>query len=168
MLSTARFCIVSGMSKTHLQTGVAVAVTLAVVTLFFIFANPFFFADAGPVQTPSASTGLVIQDESMGTGAIAQPGTYVTVNYTGRFEDGAVFDSSVGREPFSFMLGAGEVIEGWEQGVVGMQVGGKRLLIVPPALGYGPAGFGPIPPNATLVFEVELLSVQPASAAPAQ
>ena len=93
-----------------------------------------------------------------------RPGDTVSVNYNGQLEDGTVFDTSVGRAPFSFTLGAGPVIAGWEQGIVGMQVGGKRLLVIPASLGYGAAGYGPIPGNATLVFEVELLSVKKGTA----
>ena len=88
-------------------------------------------------------------------------GDLVTVNYTGKFTDGTVFDTSVGKDPYPFVLGAGAVIPGWDQGLQGMKVGGKRLLIVPPGLAYGAQGYGPIPPNATLVFEVTLVSVSP-------
>jgi FKBP-type peptidyl-prolyl cis-trans isomerase FkpA len=94
-------------------------------------------------------------------------GATVVVNYTGwlyspnaQLQHGAQFDSSIGREPFSFRLGAGQVIPGWDQGVQGMKVGGKRTLIVPAALGYGAQGAGPIPPNSNLIFEVELLDVK--------
>jgi FKBP-type peptidyl-prolyl cis-trans isomerase FkpA len=106
-------------------------------------------------------------DLFLGTGADAVVGRTVTVNYTGWFYDadatgnkGVQFDSSAGRGPFAFTLGAGQVIQGWEQGITGMKVGGLRRLIIPPSLGYGPARFGPIPPNATLLFEIELLAVQ--------
>ncbi len=105
---------------------------------------------------------LIIQDEKVGTGAEAVAGKKVIVNYTGTLIDGTKFDSSYDRnEPFSFNLGAGEVIKGWDQGVAGMKVGGKRKLTIPPSLGYGAQGAGAaIPPNATLVFEVELLKVE--------
>ncbi|HEY8431746.1 MAG TPA: FKBP-type peptidyl-prolyl cis-trans isomerase [Sandaracinaceae bacterium] len=101
------------------------------------------------------------EDLVVGHGAEAVAGKTVSVHYTGRLTDGSKFDSSLDRgEPFSFRLGAGEVIEGWDRGVVGMRVGGKRKLTIPPELGYGARGFpGAIPPNATLVFEVELLGV---------
>src|SRR6266705_2826344 len=100
---------------------------------------------------------LLIEDHVVGTGDEAVAGKSVTVHYTGSFEDGKTFDSSVGRGPFSFKLGAGQVIKGWDQGVAGMKVGGKRKLTIPAQLGYGARGFpGAIPPNAELIFEVEL------------
>ena len=103
---------------------------------------------------------LVIKDLVVGTGDEAQVGDQVTVNYTGWLWHGAEFDSSVGGEPFPFTLGQGDVIKGWDQGIVGMRVGGTRKLTIPPDLAYGATGYGDIPPNATLVFEVELLAVE--------
>jgi FKBP-type peptidyl-prolyl cis-trans isomerase FkpA len=104
---------------------------------------------------------LIIEDNVIGTGAEAKAGQTVSVHYTGMFPDGKKFDSSVDRgDPFVFNLGAGQVIQGWDVGVQGMKVGGKRKLTVPPHMGYGARGAGGvIPPNATLVFEVELLGV---------
>ena len=104
---------------------------------------------------------LKIVDTTVGTGAEAKNGDMVTVNYTGTLDDGTKFDSSLnpGRTPFSFTLGRGQVIQGWDQGVLGMKVGGTRELTIPASLGYGASGQGPIPPNATLHFTVTLLSV---------
>ena len=108
-------------------------------------------------ETPS---GLRYQDLETGTGAEARAGSSVAVHYTGWLTDGREFDSSVGGEPLVFPLGRGAVIDGWEEGVAGMRVGGKRKLVVPPSLGYGAERNGPIPANATLVFDVELLEVR--------
>lgn len=113
-------------------------------------------------NAPFTQTDLLI-----GTGTAAAAGNLLTVQYTGWYYNasqtdrkGAQFDSSVGGTPFSFTLGAGQVIQGWEQGLAGMRVGGIRRLVVPPALGYGAFRYGPIPPNATLLFELELLGVE--------
>ena len=113
-------------------------------------------------MTQTLSDGLIITDEVVGTGAEAKKSDTVTVNYTGTFTDGKKFDSSLdaGRTPFSFTLGAGQVIAGWDEGVAGMKIGGKRKLVIPSSLGYGPKDYGPIPGGSTLVFEVELLGVK--------
>lgn len=105
---------------------------------------------------------LIILDETIGIGATAVAGKKITVNYTGTLIDGTKFDSSLnpGRTPFEFTLGAGEVIQGWDQGFAGMKIGGKRKLTIPPSLGYGATDMGSIPPNSTLIFEVELLGVE--------
>jgi FKBP-type peptidyl-prolyl cis-trans isomerase len=111
-----------------------------------------------PTVTPD---GLQIIDIQVGTGEVAQPGQTVEVNYTGWLADGTKFDSSLDRgQTFSFVLGAGRVIEGWDEGVAGMKVGGQRRLIIPPELAYGANGYPPvIPANAQLTFDVELLAV---------
>ncbi len=117
--------------------------------------------DKGHIE--EMGNGLIIEDLVVGEGTEAQDYNKVVVNYTGTLEDGSVFDSSLnpGREPFTFTLGAGSVIKGWDLGVLGMKVGGKRKLTIPPELGYGDQGAGGvIPPGATLIFEVELLEVE--------
>ena len=111
--------------------------------------------------TPASGGGLVSTDEVVGTGDEAVSGKTVTVNYVGTLTDGTKFDSSYDRnQPFDFALGAGQVIKGWDQGVVGMKVGGKRKLVIPPSLGYGSTANGKIPANSTLIFEIELLGVK--------
>jgi FKBP-type peptidyl-prolyl cis-trans isomerase FkpA len=117
-------------------------------------------ADPGPAT-------LQILDDLTGKGKTAKPGDKVRVHYTGTLMSGKEFDSSRERGPFDFTLGKGEVIKGWDEGVVGMKVGGKRRLVIPEALGYGEAGNPPtIPPKAGLKFEVELLEINPATPAP--
>jgi FKBP-type peptidyl-prolyl cis-trans isomerase FkpA len=133
------------------------AVSLVAIFALAIAAGPAFAAD-----------GLVKTDTVVGKGKEAVAGKTVVVNYTGWLyevtaanQHGKLFDSSVGRGPFSFPLGAGQVIKGWDDGVAGMKVGGKRTLVIPPELAYGKRGAGGvIPPDATLVFDVELLDVK--------
>ncbi|OGN02551.1 MAG: peptidylprolyl isomerase [Candidatus Yanofskybacteria bacterium RIFCSPHIGHO2_01_FULL_43_42] len=105
--------------------------------------------------------GLVIQDVVVGTGKIAENGDTLNAHYVGTLESGTVFDESYGRgQPIQFVLGSGQLIQGWELGLIGMKEGGKRKLIIPPELGYGARGAGDIiPPNSTLLFEIELVSV---------
>ena len=140
--------------------------------------NPFLFAMAPSEDAPSiaqanalggelsapkprvTASGLQITDLVVGEGAEATPGQTVSVNYRGTLQNGKEFDSSYGRGPFSFPLGAGRVIKGWDEGVAGMKVGGKRQLVIPPDLAYGSRGAGGvIPPDATLLFDEELLGV---------
>ena len=161
------------------QTGIAVALALAVVAVFFIFPglSPFSssaspsapLAEATTTQsttTPMTTTDqLQVTDETVGTGATAAAGDTVTVNYVGSLTDGTVFDASAnhGSSGFTFTLGAGQVIKGWDEGIVGMKEGGKRKLVIPASLAYGDQAVGNIiPANATLVFEVDLVKVQKA------
>jgi len=115
---------------------------------------------AQPTDPVTLSSGLSYQVLATGSGDAAKSGDRVDVHYTGWLKDGTKFDSSRDRDqPFTFRLGAGQVIKGWDLGVEGMKEGEKRKLTIPPDLGYGAAGVGPIPPHATLTFEVELLNV---------
>ena len=112
--------------------------------------------DGKPI--PKSVTQLIIRDTKVGTGPAAKSGDAIVMNYRGTLTDGTEFDTSYGRGPFNVTLGEGKVIKGWDQGLVGMKPGGKRLLVIPPDLGYGADGQGAtIPPNATLVFEVEMM-----------
>jgi len=122
-----------------------------------ILITPIGYASHGPAQD------VEIDEILVGKGIEAEPFSVADVHYTGKLEDGTVFDSSVGRgEPFRFTLGAGQVIPGWDMGVQGMKPGGKRKLKIPPALAYGQKGAGGvIPPNATLIFEIELVALTP-------
>ncbi|MEQ1561351.1 MAG: FKBP-type peptidyl-prolyl cis-trans isomerase [Nitrospira sp.] len=141
---------------------VAVVVAVLVVGFFFIFGQTLisFFnnnSKTSMTQTPQVS----MQDTLVGGGEMALPGNKVFVHYTGRFVDGRVFDSSLTRnEPISFVLGSGQVIKGWDEGLVGMRVGGKRILSIPPELGYGMYDYQTIPGGSTLIFEVELVKVE--------
>jgi FKBP-type peptidyl-prolyl cis-trans isomerase len=140
--------------------GAALALALLAVVI------PFARSNAATNQVIEMPNGLKYTDDKTGDGAAATAGKKVSVHYTGWLYNngakGAKFDSSVDRgQPFQFTLGAHQVIAGWDEGVAGMKVGGKRTLIIPPELGYGARGAGGvIPPNATLMFDVELLGVQ--------
>jgi peptidylprolyl isomerase len=146
--------------------------TLAFAALAFAAALTVFAialpttARAQAAKTMTTSSGLKITDSKVGTGASPKPGQTCVMHYTGwLYENGAKgkkFDSSVDRgQPFEFVIGARQVISGWDEGVATMKVGGKRTLIIPPDLGYGARGAaGTIPPNATLIFDVELLGVK--------
>ncbi len=132
---------------------------LVVVAAVALIVSPLIFPSQGELKT--TPSGLKYLDRVVGSGESPSPGKQVTVHYTGTLENGTKFDSSVDRgQPFTFMIGTGSVIKGWDEGVMTMKVGGKRQLIIPPSLGYGPRANGPIPANATLHFEVELLGVK--------
>ena len=165
------------------QTGIAVALALSVVAMFFMFPGLSPFGKSAPTETAAADTTIQTQpdstttttmpttensdqlqgtDEVVGTGAVAANGDSVTVNYVGSLTNGTVFDASAnhGSTGFTFTLGAGQVIKGWDIGVAGMKEGGKRKLIIPASLAYGDRAVGNvIPANSTLVFEVELVKV---------
>ncbi|HEX5774965.1 MAG TPA: FKBP-type peptidyl-prolyl cis-trans isomerase [Candidatus Paceibacterota bacterium] len=162
-------------------TGTGIAVALAVVlALAFLFFGPALFSPFGAgapatldqnamitMDTTQSGeplpTTLTVTDEVVGTGAEATVGSTVSVQYVGMLPDGTVFDASAnhGGQPFTFSLGGGQVIPGWDQGLVGMKVGGKRQLVIPPDMAYGANGVpGAIPPNATLIFDVELVEVR--------
>jgi FKBP-type peptidyl-prolyl cis-trans isomerase len=147
----------------------AIAILLA-LTAVFVLAQSAAKKSATDTSAPTKVTGdgvktasgLVYWDIRVGNGEVAKEGSRVRVHYTGWLTTGKKFDSSVdGGKPFDFTIGNGEVIKGWEEGVAGMRVGGKRQLRIPPALAYGAAGYpGAIPANATLIFDVQLLGVQ--------
>ncbi len=147
------------MKLIHLKSALAALVLVSLTA-------PSLAADGAPGKMTELANGLKYTDTNVGTGAEATKGHKVSVHYTGWLYNngakGAKFDSSLDRgQPFAFALGAQQVIQGWDEGVAGMKVGGKRTLIIPPDLGYGARGAGgAIPPNATLMFDVELLGVQ--------
>lgn len=160
--------------KLNKNTTIAMILAVVVIALFLslgFFGLRGFSSNAEvPASGPQAildelaQTGTVADlrsfDIVVGTGAEATPGNIIVVHYTGVLPGGTVFDSSVNRgQPFAFELGSGQVIQGWERGFNGMKVGGKRLLAIPPSLGYGDRAVGSIPANSTLIFEVELLQV---------
>ncbi len=144
---------------------VVVALVIVVVAILLLAGDKSSSNSKQPPASGAADTsnGLQMTDVTVGTGTEAAAGDTVTVSYVGSFPDGRVFDASANHGgSFSFVLGAGEVIKGWDEGVLGMKVGGERKLVVPPSLGYGASGTpgGPIPPNATLDFDIKLLNVQ--------
>ncbi len=167
--------------KTQRNTYIAVAVGVVVVVLFIMLG---FFSQgdvptaaeesaqlAGPqlildeLQKTGGVADLRVVDITEGEGESAKAGDVLVVHYVGVLPDGTMFDSSVERgQPFTFQLGVSSVIQGWQQGLVGMKAGGRRLLAIPSSLGYGETGQGTIPPNATLLFDVQLLEINPAAA----
>jgi len=133
---------------------------IAVIGMIYVFSHNKSVEQTPEISKPMEDK-LIIEDLKIGDGAAAQTSDIVFVNYLGTFLDGTKFDSSYDRgEPFSFTLGQGQVIQGWDKGVLGMKVGGKRKLTIPPSLAYGEYGMGAIPSNSTLVFEVELLDIK--------
>ncbi len=164
--------------KLHKNTVIAMILALVVIGLFialgffgfrgFSSSEQAAPTDAQAILDELAQTGTVadlrIIEIVAGSGEVAERGDVVVVHYTGVLPDGTVFDSSVNRgEPFSFELGSGLVIQGWERGVAGMKVGEKRLLVIPPSLVYGSRAAGTISANSTLIFEVELLEIRTGS-----
>lgn len=140
---------------------IAVAVSLAFIT--YMFAGSLIVNLFNPQQAMNTQTGVQVQDLVVGQGATAEAGDNVTVHYVGTLDNGKVFDSSIDRgTPFTFTLGIGQVIKGWDVGVAGMKVGGKRKLVISPEFGYGAQTVGPIPANSALIFEVQLLDVKKA------
>jgi FKBP-type peptidyl-prolyl cis-trans isomerase len=148
-----------GSSKSNFWPVIVLCVTLAIaLAIIGVTLWRHFSATGSEITT---DTGLKYVDEVAGTGESPSPGKLVRVHYTGWLENGTKFDSSVDRgQPLEFPIGVGRVIKGWDEGVMTMKTGGKRKLIIPPDLGYGARGVGPIPPNSTLIFEVELLGVR--------
>lgn len=163
------------MKKLSLNEGIGVSVAL-VAALGLLFFGNYIFGGAKNVSSGATATqkaqeanvasavttnAIRIDEISAGTGQAVKAGDTISVHYIGALAGGGIFDSSYDRgQPISFVVGAGQLIKGFDQGVVGMQVGGKRKITIPPELGYGTEQIGPIPPNSTLVFEVELVSVK--------
>lgn len=140
-----------------------IAVLVLVIAQFFSSQQEVIAAPASSSDYTVTPSGLKYRDVKAGTGDQPQKSQLVFVHYTGKLENGRKFDSSRDRgNPFSFRLGVGEVIKGWDEGVATMKVGGQRELVIPPELGYGSQGAGGvIPPNATLIFDVELIKITP-------
>jgi FKBP-type peptidyl-prolyl cis-trans isomerase FkpA len=138
----------------------------AFIIVLVVLAAPFSACGGSSPAAPTPNVAYAQTDLKVGDGAEAVAGKLTTVNYTGWLYDasqanqkGAQFDTSIGKSPYTFRLGAGQVIQGWDRGVAGMKVGGSRRLVIPPSLAYGASGYGSIPGNATLVFDVDLLAV---------
>ena len=141
---------------------IAVFVSLVVVSFFFLFGSIFmnFINGDKNLASLSSESNISYNENVIGEGLVVEKGKRVTMDYVGRFEDGSIFDSSTGNTPLSFVVGQGQVIDGIDQGILGMRVGGKRTIVVPPELGYGYEDYGPIGAGSTLIFEVTILSVE--------
>lgn len=149
---------------------VIIGVLVLIVFAYFIFgfsgaASSTATSDTMNIQqiTPSQATSdkLQIVDEKIGTGVAVKKGDTVQINYVGTLTNGTKFDASADHGgPFTTQIGVGQVIKGWDEGIIGMKVGGKRKLVIPPSLGYGDQAVGSIPPNSTLIFQVELVKIQ--------
>jgi FKBP-type peptidyl-prolyl cis-trans isomerase len=147
--------------KSSKQSQWALPAAIALLAAIAISAY-FYYRTTEPANASTTPSGLKYVDQVVGTGASPTKGQRVTVHYTGRLQNGTKFDSSVDKgTPYEFVIGMGNVVKGWDEGIMSMKVGGKRHLIIPPGLGYGAVGRPPaIPPNATLEFDVELLGVK--------
>lgn len=157
------------MKKLKQNEALSVAIAILVVIFFFVVIQLFGTTSSSNSNVQNGSvidsskniSNVLIENTVSGSGKEAKAGQLITVHYVGTLEDGTIFDSSRDRgEPFQFILGVGQVIEGWEIGISGMRVGGKRILVIPPELAYGALEVGTIPPNSTILFEVELLDVE--------
>lgn len=153
------------MKKLSKREAIAVFVGMGLLA-YLLFSGPLMSLFNSPViesSNPMNNSGFVADDVTVGSGELAQAGDRVTAHYVGRLMNGQVFDSSLdSNTPISFVLGSGQVIRGWDEGLVGMRAGGKRTLTIAPEYAYGANAVGAIPPNSTLIFEVELLDVEKA------
>lgn len=152
------------MKKLNTKEWIAVGASLAFLTYIF-FSGPLINLFNIPMNTAEAGgergQGVRVREVAVGTGAVAEAGDVVTTHYVGTLQDGRVFDSSRDRGvPISFSLGTGQVIRGWDEGLLGMREGGKRILTISPEYGYGEHAVGTIPANSTLIFEVEMVKVE--------
>ncbi len=163
------------MNKNYKIGGIIVVIILSAAVYFQVQDNKKMYEEMGinknqnmeenqnatsTDQNANPAEGLKIETIKEGTGQAAKNGDTVSVHYVGTLQDGTKFDSSIDRgEPFAFILGAGKVIQGWDRGILGMKVGEKRKLTIPPDLAYGPNDYGPIPGSSTLIFEVDLLGI---------
>ena len=149
------------MKKLNKNQWIAVISGMALLG-YLLFSNiviDLFNLSTMETTNPTPQGGIVVTEVSVGSGVQVKPGDVLTVHYVGTLADGRVFDSSLDRNsPFTFTLGVGQVIRGWDEGLAGMRVGGRRTLIISPEYGYGSQAAGPIPPNSTLRFEVQLLN----------